>query len=191
MTEVDERPPPRILRRERAMLELAAELIADRLAESWQAMPQPAYEAAAPLAPQGLSAPNQVLISGPPGTGSVDSVYTVSGGNALWPLSVFAHLATSVTVAERQLVLEYRTGDGQRYVVAGDPVTVSAGESQDFVWLAEAGGPTHPLAGAIVANLSQQHIYPGSQLAVRVFNGQAGDVLSGVLISARLDPLAE
>src|SRR5437867_3801490 len=165
MAEIAERPPPTIMRRERAMIELAAELIAERLAATLPETLQPVYEAAAPLAPIALSAPNQVLISGPPGTGSADSVYTVAGGNALWPLSVYAHLTTSAAVAERQLVLEYRTGDGQRYVVAGDPVTISENESQDFVWAGEAGGPTHPLAGAILANLSRQHVYPGRQLA--------------------------
>lgn len=188
MVEIDVRPPPEVNRVDRARIALAAELIAEQIAD--RLAPTPVYEGAPQETPLDTAAPNQVLISGPNGTASADSVYTVSGGHALWPLSIICTLTTSATPADRTVALEYRTGDGLRYLVAGTQAVVTAGLTQSFCWHPQAGEVAWPIEDAAIAPLPQQHLHPGRALALKIGNGQTGDVLSGVLISARLDPLA-
>ena len=84
----------------------------------------------------------QQLIFGNPATGT-DSVYVVSGGNALWPLSVMCRLTTSGAAGERAVALEYRDGAGERFLVSGMPNTDPSGAAagvgpssvQSFCWV--------------------------------------------------------
>ena len=115
----------------------------------------------------------------------------MAGGSALWPLSVMCRLTTSAVVQDRTCALEYRTPDGLRYLVAGTQAVVQAGNVQSFCWHPQAGDVAWPIEDAAIAPLPQQHLMPSFQLAVVVGNGDAGDVLDQVLLSARFDPLAE
>lgn len=187
MVEVDTRPPPVVNRVDRARIELAAQLIAEQLAE--RLAPQPVYEGAPQEHPDDPLTPNQTLIAVPNGTAASDAQYVVAGGHALWPLSIICTLTTSATPADRTVALEYRTGDGLRYLVAGTQAVVTAGLTQSFCWHPQAGEVAWPIEDTAIAPLPQQHLHPGRIVALKIGNGQVGDVLSGVLISARLDPL--
>ena len=132
----------------------------------------------------------QQLIYGSPATVPNDSVYVVSGGAALWPLSVMCRLTASAAVADRSVALEYRSGDGARYLVAGTQAVVQASGQQSFCWHPQAGEVAWPVEDAAIAPLPQQHIYPTFQLALKVWGGQTGDVLDQVRISARFDPIS-
>jgi len=177
---VDERPPPTILRRERALLELAAQLIGEQVAV--------AVFSPAPSQSPTFSQPYQSLVEAPNGTGTVAAVYTVGGTSAAWPLSVMCRLTTDATVADRTVAVEYIGGTGLRYVVAGTQAIVKASGQQSFCWHPQAGSVAWPIEDVAIAPLPQQHILPFGQIAVRVWNGAAGDVLDQVVISLRYDP---
>jgi hypothetical protein len=178
-----------LTRTERALAETTADLIGVKVAES---IVLPTLELAPQPAPvEGLAVNVQQLVNLRNGTGTSPSVYTVAGGSALWPLSVICRLTTSAVVANRSVSLEYRTPDGTRYLVAGTQVVQTASDTWTYCWHPEAGNVAWPVPDAILAPLPQQHLMPSFQLAVVVGNGDAGDVLDQVLLSARFDPLAE
>lgn len=179
--------PPLLSRRDRALAELAAEVLSETIAVRLI----PTFEGAAAQQPETDSTPFQSLIFGPNSSDGADSVYEVSADAALWPLSVICTLTTSAVVADRTVAVEYRTGDGERFVVAGTQAAVQASGQQSFCWHPEAGDVAWPVEDAAIAPLPQQHLYPGQQLALKVWNGQAGDVLDQVRISARFDPLPQ
>jgi hypothetical protein len=176
---------------QRAMVEYGAALISAGLVEAVQAVrAAPSYDiAGGQTFDAGMPAPYQQLIGIPSGTGTSAAVYEVAGTLALWPLSVICRLTTSATVATRTVALEYRDGDGLRYLVAGTQAGVDASGAQTFCWHPQAGEVAWPIDDAALAPLPQQHLYPGQQLAIRVVNGQSGDVLDSCRLSARFDPM--
>lgn len=176
----DVRPPPTILRRERALIELAADLIGARVAVA-------TFETGPATGPAD-DQPYQGLVILPNGSGTVPSVYTIGGTSAAWPLSLMCRLTTDNTVADRTVAVEYIGGTGQRYVVAGTQAVVQANGQQSFCWHPQAGSVAWPIEDVAIAPLPQQHLMPFSQIAVRVWNGQAGDVLDEVVASLRYDP---
>jgi hypothetical protein len=179
---------PRIFKRERAMIELASELIGAAVAEHL-AVPtfdKPPQQGALREYPVYSV---QELIYGPNGTGTSDSVYEVAGEAAMWPLSVMCRLVTSNAVADRTVALEYRDQNGSRFLVAGTQAVVQASTTQSFCWHPQAGDVTWPVEDAAIAPLPQQHLFNGMVLALKVGNGQAGDVIDTVRISARFDAL--
>lgn len=123
------------------------------------------------------------------GSWPADAVYTVQD-DPVYPLSVMARLTCSGIVADRSVALEYRAQDGLRYCVAGTQAVVQAGGQQSFCWHPEVGAVTWPIEDAALAALPQQLVLPGATVAVRIWNGQAGDVLDQVRISARFEPEA-
>lgn len=149
-------------------------------------------EAAPQPAPIGLVPVNvQQLVSVPNGSDTSPAVYTVRGGAAMWPLSVMCRLTCSAVVADRTVALEYRDANGTRFVVAGTQAIVQANGVQSFCWHPDAGEVAWPIEDAAIAPMPQQHVMPGFQLAVKIGNGQTGDVLDQVVVSARFDPLIE
>lgn len=129
--------------------------------------------------------PYQQLVFVGGGTSTSDAVYTVTGDLKLWPLSVMCRLTCSAVVADRSVALEYRDPDGNRYLVAGTQAIVQANGTQSFGWHPEAGDVTWPVEDAALAPLPQQFLYPGYQLAVKIWNGQVGDVLDQVRMMGR------
>jgi hypothetical protein len=188
VVELDTRVPFLTSKERTALDRLAAavgEAVADKIVlPTLELAPQPA-----PI--PGVPANIQQLVSLPNGTGAVASVYTVAGGAALWPLSVMCRLTCSGVVADRKVALEYRSPDGTRFLVAGTSAVVKAGDVYSFCWQPEVGTGVWVVEDAILQPLPQQHLMPGFKLAVVVGNGDAGDVLDQVVVSARFDPLAE
>lgn len=171
---------------QRLIWEQQAEAFGKQLGKVVAKWPTPVYE---PAPSQSTTAPNQWLLNGP--NGAPDSVYEHGAeGEALWPLSVMCQLTTSAAVADRSVALEYRDLTGTRFLVAGTQAVVQATSTQSFCWHPQAGGVAWPIEDAALAPLPQQHLYPGQQLAVVVWNAQAGDVIEQVRISARFDPIA-
>jgi len=117
-----------------------------------------------------------------------DLVYVVGGEAVLWPLSVMAELTCSAGAGQRSLTLEYRDGDGVRYLVAGANVTLGPSQTQAFCWQPEAGSGFWPVDDAAIAPLPQQHLYGGHQLAIHLSGADPADQLSLVRLSALLYP---
>jgi hypothetical protein len=121
-------------------------------------------------------------------TPGADLVYVVGGEAALWPLSVMATLTTDGTAGLRSLTLQYRDGDGIRYLVAGANVQLAASQEQAFCWQPEAGVGSWPVDDAAISPLPQQHLYPGHQLCLHIAGAKAGDQLSEIRLSVQLYP---
>jgi hypothetical protein len=176
-------------REQRAVAEYTADLIGVRVSES---IVIPMREQAPQPAPiQGEPVNVQQLVNMPNGTGTSPSVYTVAGGAAMWPLSVMCRLTCSAVVADRKVSLEWRTPDGLRYLLAGTSAVVQANDVTSFCWQPNVGTGVWVVEDAIIQPLPEQYVMPGFKLAVVVGNGDAGDVLDQVMLSARFDPLAE
>jgi hypothetical protein len=148
-------------------------------------------QAPQPAPIQGEPVNVQQLVNMPNGTGTSPSVYTVAGGAAMWPLSVMCRLTCSAVVADRKVSLEWRTPDGLRYLLAGTSAVVQASDVTSFCWQPNVGTGVWVVEDAIIQPLPEQYVMPAFKLAVVVGNGDAGDVLDQVMLSARFDPLAE
>lgn len=130
----------------------------------------------------------QDLLRGDSPAAGSDYRYTVPGQHALWPLSVMATFATSATVKDRTLAVEYQDDDDRRYLIGGAPLTVGASDTRSWCWQPLAGGAAWPVEDAVIAPLPQQHLYPGNSLVIRIGNVDAGDQLSDVRISGWFYP---
>lgn len=141
---------------------------------------------APPLEAFAGTAPFMALVDGTTPDAGDDYVYQVAGGVAATPLSVLCELETSGVAGDRMVAVEYRDGNGDPYLIAGAPVAVTATSTQRFCWHPQAGASAWPVEDAAIAPLPVQAIYGPCQIAVRVWDGDAGDQLSGVRLSLEL-----
>ncbi len=176
-----EAPPYRITKRERALIELGAKRAAEELAAALAPVEQ---DAPAPDQPR---EPWHGLINLPAGTGTTGATYFV-GGDTMQPLSVMCRLACSAVVADRTVAVEFQDGSGVRWLVAGTQAVVQASNTQSFCWWVGAGDVYWPVEDAAIAPLPAQQLTPGQRLVVKVSNGDAGDVLDQVRVSASFTP---
>jgi hypothetical protein len=171
-----------IFKRERALAVMQAEAIAQALAAVLpSAASQESYDQLAPLPYE------QIIAGAAPGAGR-DYEYDSHGDTIVLPLSVMCRLTTSAAVADRSVAVEYLDGTGTRFLVAGAPVTVAAGQAQTFCWQPTAGTYAWPIEDAALAPLPSQSLYSGCALRIHVWNGDAGDVLDQIRIAARFTP---
>lgn len=129
------------------------------------------------------NAADELVYGAPPSAGS-DYRYTVSGIAPVLPLSVYCRVTTSAAVANRNVAVEYRTGDGARFVLAGSAVTIPANSRQAFCWFPEAQAGW-PVEDAALAALPSQWLAYGQALAITVYNGDAADLIDQVRIVLR------
>jgi hypothetical protein len=166
-------------RLDQARIAVAADAIAAALA--------PLLPDASPQADYGPAQAYQQLIALPQGTGTAGASYVVQS-DPMWPLSVMCRLTTSNAVADRTVAVEYQDGDGVRFVVAGTQAVVQASGQQSFCWFGSAGSVAWPIEDAALAPLPQMYLTYNQRLALHVWNGDSGDVLDQIRISARFDP---
>lgn len=164
---------------------MLAESIGEEVAERLRAESEPEPEPVEPEPEQ--RRPYHQLVRLPQGTGVSGSDYTV-GVDPMLPLSVMCLLTTSAAVADRTVAVEYRNADGTRFVLAGTQAVVQANGRQSFCWWTGAGAVTWPVEDAAIAPLPEQYLTWDQHLAVVVSNGDSGDVLGNVIVSARFDP---
>jgi len=111
--------------------------------------------------------------------------YTVSGAE-LWPRSVMCRLTCSAAVADRSLALEYQLPSGQRYCVSGSNVTAGAGDVHSWCWQPMASVGSWVVGDTVISPLPQQLLRSGHRLVIRLMNGDAGDQLDQIAVSARM-----
>lgn len=186
MSTIEQLPAVRITRRERALIDLGAEALAEIIAPLFPA-PSPDPE---PEPEQVLErrAPYQQLVSLPQGAGTTGSVHVVAS-DPMWPLSVMCRLTTSAAAADRTVAVEYQDGNGVRFLVAGSQAVVQANGQQSFCWFGSAGAVAWPIEDAAISPLPEQYLSWGQRLALHVWNGDAGDVLDQCIVSARFEPV--
>lgn len=119
----------------------------------------------------------------PPNAGQ-DATYTLAAEAPMLPLSIYCRLTTSNAVANRNVAVEYRSGDGARFLLAGSPVTVPASSTQAFCFFPEAQA-SWPVEDAALAPLPSQWLSYGQVIAVTVYNGDSGDRLDQVRLVVR------
>lgn len=176
-------------RAERDQAAAIAEALARQLIDALEPVLTVRQVLAPPLEAYAGIVPYQQLVDGTTPDAGDDYVYVVPGGIAARPASALCVLTTSVVVGDRMVALEYRDGNGDAYVIAGAPVSVTAGSVQRFCWHPQVGASAWPVEDAALAPLPQQPIYGPCQLAIRVYNGDTGDQLSGVRLSLEFAPL--
>lgn len=180
-TPAEQLPPVRITRRERALVDLGASVLAEVLAPLMpDASPVPEYT------PE-VREPYQQLVTIPQATGAAGAHHVVAQ-DLMMPLSVMCRLTTSNAVADRTVAVEYQDGDGVRFVIAGTQAVVQASTTQSFCWFVGAGAAAWPIEDAAIAPLPEQFLSWGQRLALVVANGDAGDVLDRIRVSARFVP---
>lgn len=189
MSAAEQLPPVRISRRERALIDLGAAVLAEIIAPLLPAPPSIDPEPEPELAPFVPRAPYQQLVSLPQGSGTSGAVHVVAS-DPMVPLSVMCRLTTSAVVADRTVAVEYQDAAGTRFLVAGSQAVVQASGQQSFCWFVSAGAVTWPVEDAAISPLPQQYLAWGQRIALRVWNGDAGDVLDQGIVSARFEPLS-
>lgn len=105
---------------------------------------------------------------------------TVAGGFYERLVTVFCRLVTDATVADRQVYLEYRDADGNRYGIAGAPVTQSASATNDYAFQGFVGQSDWPVDDTVLVTLPPILMLPTFSWRLVIDNGQAGDQLSRI-----------
>ena len=131
---------------------------------------------APPLLRYGLPA----LIRGTTPAAGADYVAEVDG-RYFWRLvSMFARLVTSSDVAAREVVVEYRDQENNRYALAGAPVTVAASTTIDYAFNAFAPEAVWPVDSTIVVPLPPMILNPTDDFRLHIVNASATDQLSRI-----------
>lgn len=95
-------------------------------------------------------------------------------------LSVHVRLVTSADVAAREVDVEYRDVQDQRFALYGAPVTVSASDTVDFVFSVFCPRAEWEVAGSVLVPLGPDLLYPGCDFRIVMTNAQAADQLSRI-----------
>lgn len=95
-------------------------------------------------------------------------------------LSVHVRLVTDANAANREVVLEYRDIQDQRFDLMGINVTQAASLTGDYVFSAFQPGVVATVNSSSLIPLHPTLLYPGCDFRLFVVNVQAGDQLSRV-----------
>ena len=95
-------------------------------------------------------------------------------------LSVHVRLVTDANAADRQVVLEYRDIQDQRFDLMGINATQAASLTADYVFSAFQPGVVATVDSSSLIPLHPTLLYPGCDFRLFVVNVQAGDQLSRV-----------
>lgn len=103
-------------------------------------------------------------------------------GEGYWArlLSVHVRLVTSAAVANREVVVEYRDVQDQRFALYGAPVTVPASDTVDYVFSVFQSQAEWEVDSSVLVPLGPDLLYPGTDFRIFVVNVQAADQLSRV-----------
>jgi hypothetical protein len=107
-------------------------------------------------------------------TKSIDSAYPTR------LLTVFCRLVTDANVANREVVVEYRDIDGNRFYPAGAPVVVTASTTTDYSFQAGLGQPDWPIDSTILVPLQPFLLVGSWSFRLHVVNVQVTDQLSRI-----------
>lgn len=105
---------------------------------------------------------------------------SVPGQNYVRLVTVFCRLVTDATVEDRGVFLEYLDGAGNRFAIAGAPVTQSALSTNDYSFQAQLEEAAWPIDGTILVPLAPVLLLPTFSWRLSAENLQAGDAISRV-----------
>lgn len=138
--------------------------------------------------PQLLDSPPLVRYGNPqrifgtsPSAGS-DFTFAPDGRFYTRLVSVFCRIVTDANVANREVVVELRDQQAQRYDLSGIPVTVSANSTNDYAFNIFQPVATSPSDATLLVPLHATLMFPSDDMRIHVVNVQAGDQLSRIRI---------
>lgn len=120
------------------------------------------------------------LVYGTQPAAAADFVQAMTGAFHVRLLSVFCRIVTDATVASREVVVEYRDQQAQRFALAGAPTTVLASTTTDYAFNVFQDQADWPSDSTILAPLSPLMLPPGCDFRIHVVSVQAGDQLSRI-----------
>lgn len=120
------------------------------------------------------------LVSGTSPAAGADFSQAIGGQSFVRLVSLFVRLVTDGTVANREVVLEYLTAEGNRYALAGAPVTVAASSTYDYAFNTFQPTAEWPCDSTILVPLLPMVLRPTDSFKLHVVNVAAGDQLSRI-----------
>jgi hypothetical protein len=132
--------------------------------------------------PPGLSGRIVANMQTPPPAGS-PFIITVPAGRIWWVLAVRFDLVTSAAATTRHAVIGSYLRNLRNAVIALFPAT--QGASASITYFATYLGPTTAPAGSpfIGTTLPYLVVYPGENIEIRVFNMNAADQITNILLA--------
>lgn len=120
------------------------------------------------------------LVEGTTPAATTDYTAELKGNYRYRLLSVFCRIVTTSDVADRNVVVEYRDGGNNRFMLSGAPVAIEASTTIDLafdVWQSQA---EWPVDGTILVPLKPLILPPTFDFRIHVENIQTGDALSRI-----------
>lgn len=108
--------------------------------------------------------------------------FSAEVGEGYWSrlLSVHVRLVCSAAAANREVVVEYRDVQDQRFALYGAPVTFPASDTIDYVFSSFQRVAEWEVDGTVIVPLGSDLLYPGTDFRIHVVNVQAADQLSRI-----------
>lgn len=118
------------------------------------------------------------LVKGTSPAAATDFTQEVAGTYYARLVSVFCRLVTDANAANREVVVEYRDQDANRYALAGASTVVTASATQDYAFCAFQPEVVFPVDSTILVPLPPILLGPTDDFRIHLVNAQAGDQLS-------------
>jgi hypothetical protein len=120
------------------------------------------------------------LVFGANPAAGADFVQEGDSGYFVRYLSVFCRLDTDANVANREVVVEYRSGENLRFGLYGAPVTWPANEVAEYAFSAYQPRAEWEVDSSVIVPLGPVLLPLGSDMRIHVVNVQATDQLDRV-----------
>lgn len=123
--------------------------------------------------------PPELVFGASPAAGA-DFVYADGSGYWWRLLSVHVRLVNSADVADREVVVEYRDVQDQRFALYGAPVTFPASDTIDYVFSVFCPRAEWEVDSSVIVPLGPDLLFPGCDFRIHVANMDNTDQLSRV-----------
>jgi hypothetical protein len=111
---------------------------------------------------------------------ATDFVQAAEDGYFVRYLSIFVRLDTDANAANREVVVEYRSGEDLRFGLYGAPVAWPANEVAEYAFSAFQPRAEWEVDSSVIVPLGPLLLPLGSDMRIHVVNVQAGDQLDRV-----------
>lgn len=123
--------------------------------------------------------PPELVLATSPAAGA-DFVFAEASGYWWRLLSVHVRLVNSADAANREVVVEYRDTQDQRFALYGAPVTFPASDTIDYVFSVFQPRAEWEVDATVVVPLGADLLYPGCDFRIHVVNMDNTDQLSRI-----------
>jgi len=121
-----------------------------------------------------------VLVYGANPAAGADFAQEVDAGYLTRLVSLFVRLDTDANVANREVVVEYRSGDNLRFALFGAPATLPANDVMEYAFSVYTPRAEWEVDSSVVVPLGSQLLFPSQDFRIHVVNVQVGDQLDRI-----------